>query len=239
LNQIHCSSPYCIGQTPKVHEADRQNSSRENIWFRLEKDTATSGSVRAPRPHLRQRTPRGSFPGAFIASTHRRSTAFDPRASRNPSGAPHRRAKVHSKPARVREFGRGGNGGRVVPADGGGAKAAVRPEGHQDGTSRREFPSPARPPTRSFLRTRRKGAPPAQPSFLTRQSEKRPERPIARLTAPASTVPLTIHARNSIRHDRDVARAPTATITYSSGAPRSSARTRQPGKVSGVSSQPK
>ena len=133
---------------------------------------------------------------------------------------------------------RRGNGGRVVPADGGGAKAAVRPEGHQDGTSRREFPSPARPPTRSFLRTRRKGAPPAQPSFLTRQSEKRPERPIARLTAPASTVPLTIHARNSIRHDRDVARAPTATITYSSGAPRSSARTRQPGKVSEVSSQP-
>lgn len=141
--------------------------------------------------------------------------------------------------ARVRKFGRGGNGGRVVPADGGGAKAAVRPEGHQDGTSRREFPSPARPPTRSFLRTRRKGAPPAQPSFLTRQSEKRPERPIARLTAPASTVPLTIHARNSIRHDRDAVRALTATITYSSGAPRSSARTRQPGKVSGVSSQPK
>ena len=140
--------------------------------------------------------------------------------------------------ARVRKFGRGGNGGRVVPADGGGAEAAVRPEGHQDGTSRREFPSPARPPTRSFRRTRRKGAPPAQPSFLTRQSEKRPERPIARLTAPASTVPLTIHARNSIRHDRDVARAPTATITYSSGAPRSSARTRQPGKVSEVSSQP-
>lgn len=205
----------------------------------MEKDTVTSGSVRAPRPHLRQRTPRGSFPGAFIASRRRRATAFDPRASRNPSGAPHRRAKVHLKPtstsAQVR---RGGNGGRVVPADGGGAEAAVRPEGHQDRASRREFPSPARPPTRSFRRTRRKGAPPAQPSFLTRQSEKRPERPIARLTAPASTVPLTIDARNSIRHDRDAARALTATITYSSGAPRSSARTRQPGKVSGVSSQP-
>lgn len=202
----------------------------------------TSGSVRAQRPHLRQRTPRGSFPGAFIVSRHRRATAFDPRASRNPSGAPHRRAKVYLKQTHKHECassGEGGNGGRVVPADGGGAKAAVRPEGHQDGTSRREFPSPARPPTRSFLRTRRKGAPPAQPSFLTRQSEKRPERPIARLTAPASTVPLTIHARNSIRHDRDAVRALTATITYSSGAPRSSARTRQPGKVSGVSSQPK
>jgi len=56
--------------------------------------------------------------------------------------------------------------------------------------------------------------------------------------SPASTVPLTIDARNSIRHDRDAARALTATIIYSSGAPRSSARTRQPGKVSGVSSQP-
>ena len=155
----------------------------KNIWFRLEKDTVTSGSVRAPRPHLRQRTPRGSFPGAFIASRRRRATAFDPRASRNPSGAPHRRAKVYLKPTSTRaQVRRGGNGGRVVPADGGGAEAAVRPEGHQDRASRREYPSPARPPTRSFRRTRRKGAPPAQPSFLTRQSEKRPERPIARLS---------------------------------------------------------
>lgn len=110
MNQIHCSSPYCIGQTPKVHEADRQNSSRENIWFRLEKDTATSGSVRAPRPHLRQRTPRGSFPGAFIVSRHRRATAFDPRASRNPSGAPHRRAKVYLKQTHKHECASSGEG---------------------------------------------------------------------------------------------------------------------------------
>jgi len=39
---------HLIGQTPKVHEADRQNSSRENIWFRLEKDTVTSGECSRP-----------------------------------------------------------------------------------------------------------------------------------------------------------------------------------------------
>ena len=121
-----------------------------------------------------------------------------PDADERPRSTPERREtraeppiveqKSTSNPrARVRKFGRGGNGGRVVPADGGGAEAAVRPEGHQDRASRREFPSPARPPTRSFRRTRRKGAPPAQPSFKARNdpSVPSPDCPIARLDRPA------------------------------------------------------
>lgn len=135
LHPPHAKSVTKIGQKQNAPKRPSHPVTRE-IEFR---EKRTSGvDRRPPRPEtaLAFAHAQRIFPRCFTRiKTPTSDRVRHPRVAKPEPTTRAEPTKIPRRPDQPESSSRGGHGGRVVPADGRRAEAAVRPEGHQDRAS--------------------------------------------------------------------------------------------------------